>query len=295
MRVNGALMTKDYWWGAGDVATLVYDGSYWNVSDAGAKSKIKQLANSISLEVSGKLGSTASIVMSVDGAKTTQNIDMSGVRNAFRDDTSAIAISAGTVTFNSGTFVVNSTYFKVSSVGVITATRGEIGGFSIAATSLSNDTMTLSGSGLELQVKTSASSYKKVGSIGVNGYTYDQTKHGLNFDLRESGSYMTWAVLESATANSYTMKLTYANDTLKSYTSGRLHMGCPTDFHNFKLYGAWIDTDTGGANGGITGTFKTYQVVGINESTGALTRWSSSPSYMTFKNGLLIHMSRYDF
>ena len=293
--LNDKMLSVSDYWIAGDVITFAWGGSYWSIVDAGARSRIRQLADSISLEVSGKLGSTASIVMSVDGAKTTQNIDMSGVRNAFRDDTSAIAISAGTVTFNSGTFVVNSTYFKVSSVGVITATRGEIGGFSIAATSLSNDTMTLSGSGLDLQVKTSASSYKKVGSIGVNGYTYNQTKHGLNFDLRESGSYMTWAVLESATANSYTMKLTYANDTLKNYTSGRLHMGCPTDFHNFKLYGAWIDTDTGGANGGITGTFKTYQVVGINESTGALTRWSSSPSYMTFKNGLLINMSRYDF
>lgn len=293
--LNNKLLSASDYWSAGDVITFAWGGSYWNIVDAGARSRIRQLADSISLEVSGKLGSTASIVMSVDGTKTTQNIDMSGVRNAFRDDTSAIAISAGTVTFNSGTFVVNSTYFKVSSVGVITATRGEIGGFNIAATSLSNDTMTLSGSGLDLQVKTSSSSYKKVGSIGVNGYTYDQTKHGLNFDLRESGSYMTWAVLESATANSYTMKLTYANDTLKSYTSGRLHMGCPTDFHNFKLYGAWIDPDTGGANGGITGTFKTYQVTGVNGNTGALTGWSSSPAYMKFKNGLLIDMYRYDF
>lgn len=136
MRVNGALMTKDYWWGAGDVATLVYDGSYWNVSDAGAKSKIKQLANSISLEVSGKLGGTASIVMSVDGAKQEQTIDMSGVREAFKNDTSAITISAGAVTFNSNTFVVNSTYFKVTKTGVITATSGTIGGFTIGQSSI---------------------------------------------------------------------------------------------------------------------------------------------------------------
>ena len=136
MRVNGALMTKDYWWGAGDVATFVYDGSYWNVSDAGAKSKIKQLANSISLEVSGKLGGTASIVMSVDGAKQEQTIDMSGVREAFKNDTSAITISAGAVTFNSNTFVVNSTYFKVTKTGVITATSGTIGGFTIGQSSI---------------------------------------------------------------------------------------------------------------------------------------------------------------
>ena len=292
---NGKPLEEEYWWSAGDVVTFVYDGARWCIVDGGARSKIKQLADSISLEVSGKLGSTASIVMSVDGAKTTQNIDMSGVRNAFRDDTSAIAISAGTVTFNSGTFVVNSTYFKVSSVGVITATRGEIGGLSIAATSLSNDTMTLSGSGLSLRVKTSATAYKSVGLIGVNSLAGDDSKHGLNFDLNEKGSYMTWAAKTSASDSVFKMMLTYAKDKLKDYDAGRLHAGCPTDFHNYKLYNAWIDPSTGGANGGITGTFKTYQVAGINENTGALTRWSSSPSYMTFKHGLLIDMRRYEF
>ena len=114
----------------------MYNGTSWAISDAGAKSKIRQLANSISLEVSGKLGGTASIVMSVDGSKTEQSIDMSGVRAAFRDDKSAISISAGTVTFNSNTFVVNSTYFKVTSTGVITATSGTIGGFTIGASSI---------------------------------------------------------------------------------------------------------------------------------------------------------------
>ena len=134
--LNGATLAKDYWWAAGDVMTLVYNGTSWAISDAGAKSKIRQLANSISLEVSGKLGGTASIVMSVDGSKTEQSIDMSGVREAFKNDTSAISISAGTVTFNSNTFVVNSTYFKVTSAGVITATSGTIGGFTIGASSI---------------------------------------------------------------------------------------------------------------------------------------------------------------
>lgn len=293
--LNDKLLSASDYWCEGDVITFAWSGSYWNVVDAGARSRIKQLADSITLEVSGKLGSTASIVMSVDGAKTTQNIDMSGVRNAFRDDTSAIAISAGTVTFNSGTFVVNSTYFNVSKYGVITATRGDIGGFSISAYSLSNDTMTLSGSGLSLRVKTSATAYKSVGLIGVNSLAGDDSKHGLNFDLNEKGSYMTWAAKTSASDSVFKMMLTYAKDKLKDYDAGRLHAGCPTDFHNYKLYNAWIDPNTGGANGGITGTFKTYQVAGINTDTGALTRWSTNPAYMTFKNGLLIDMYRYDF
>lgn len=250
---NKPLSASDYW-SAGDVITFAWGGTYWNIVDAGARSRIKQLADSISLEVSGKLGSTASIVMSVDGAKTTQNIDMSGVRNAFRDDTSAIAISAGTVTFNSGTFVVNSTYFNVSKYGVITATRGDIGGFSISSYSLSNDTMTLSGSGLSLRVKTSATAYKDVGLIGVNGLDGDASKHGLNFDLEEKGAYMTWAAKSSASATVYDMKLTYAKDKLNHYSAGMLHVGCDTDCHNWKLYNAWLDKASSGVNGGSTFT-----------------------------------------
>lgn len=134
--LNDKLLSASDYWSAGDVITFVWGGSYWNIVDAGARSRIKQLADSITLEVSGKLGSTASIVMSVDGTKTTQNIDMSGVRNAFANDKSAIAISAGTVTFNSNTFVVNSTYFKVTKTGVITATSGTIGGFTIGQRSI---------------------------------------------------------------------------------------------------------------------------------------------------------------
>lgn len=111
-------------------------------------SKIKALADSISLSVTnGKLGSTATIKLSANGETDSGTIDMSGVRNAFRDDHTAISISAGTVTFNSNTFVVNSTYFSVTSTGVITATSGEIGGFSIKSsylysgkTSLTSDT-----------------------------------------------------------------------------------------------------------------------------------------------------------
>lgn len=252
--LNNKLLSASDYWSAGDVFTFAWGGTYWNIVDAGARSRIKQLADSISLEVSGKLGSTASIVMSVDGAKTTQNIDMSGVRNAFRDDTSAIAISAGTVTFNSGTFVVNSSYFKVSSVGVITATRGEIGGFSISSYSLSNDTMTLSGSGLSLRVKTSATAYKSVGLIGVNALAGDDSKHGLNFDLNENGSYMTWAAKKSASDTTYAMMLTYANDKLNQYSAGMLHVGCDTDCHNWRLYNAWLDKNSSGVDGGSTFT-----------------------------------------
>ncbi len=45
IRVNGAAMTSSaYYWGAGAVVTFAYDGSYWNVSDAGALKKANDAA-----------------------------------------------------------------------------------------------------------------------------------------------------------------------------------------------------------------------------------------------------------
>ena len=45
IRVNGAAMTSSaYYWSAGAVVTFIYDGSYWNVSDAGALKKADDAA-----------------------------------------------------------------------------------------------------------------------------------------------------------------------------------------------------------------------------------------------------------
>lgn len=288
--VNGDLMTEDYWWGAGDVATMVYDGSHWNVSDAGAKSKIKQLANSISLEVSGKLGGTASIVMSVDGARQdAQTIDMSGVRNAFKDDTSAIAISAGTVTFNSNTFVVNSTYFSVTSTGVITATSGTIGGMTIAAASIYNSTMTLDSKG-----QTFKYNGYSVGTVGTNRYSTDSSKRGLVFDLEADAAYMCWACKKTSTASEYTMIMTYANKDVGDYNAGRLHISAPVQIYgnlglnDYKAYGFWIDPDSGGCSGGITGVLQGLLPTSIS-SSGVVTNWTKNV-YLQFKNGMLVKM-----
>lgn len=131
--VNSTYMTREFYWKAGGVMTFKYNGSQWVAIDSSTLSLIKQTADSISLSVSGSLGSTASIKLSVNGSTSTSNIDMSKVRNAFANDKSTITISAGTVTFNSNTFVVNSTNFSVTSTGVITAKSGTIGAFTIGS------------------------------------------------------------------------------------------------------------------------------------------------------------------
>lgn len=97
-------------------------------------SQIKQLADSISLEVTGSLGSEASIKLSANGKAIAKSLDLTKVRQAFANDKTAITISAGIITFNSGTIVINSTNFQVTSGGNITATNADIMG-NIKATS----------------------------------------------------------------------------------------------------------------------------------------------------------------
>ncbi len=96
------------------------------------EASIKMLADSINLQVSGKLGGTANITLSVNGEdREVQTLDMSGVRKAFADDTTAVTIQAGTITFNSGTIIINSDNFQVTREGVVTAKAGTVGGWTL--------------------------------------------------------------------------------------------------------------------------------------------------------------------
>ncbi len=119
-----------------DVIKIVSEASK-NVNDLKEElpekftSAFKQFADEITLEITGSLGSTASIVMTAGGVKHQTELELSEVRKAFANDKTAITISAGLITFNSGTIVINSDNFKVTSAGVITATKGTVGGWTL--------------------------------------------------------------------------------------------------------------------------------------------------------------------
>lgn len=306
--LNNANLTSNYFWNAQDVITFVYSGSYWYIADAGTLAKIKTTADSITLSVSqtyatkseltvglnsislsvsnASLGNSASITLSVNGSSTSKTIDLTGVRNAFKNDNTAITISAGTVTFNSNTFVVNSTYFTVSSTGVIKATSGTIGGFTVNSYQIYNAMMTLDSDGLSLKRDS-----VKIGQIGTNNMSGYSSQRGLVFDLEASGSYMAWAAKSSSSDSTYIIKLLYANKATNGFTTGRLHVSCNSDFHNYKAYNFWIDPNSGGASGGITCTMHFVQILGMS-SDGTASRWGSS-AYITFKNGLVTDISYY--
>lgn len=93
--------------------------------------RVETLAGSISLEVTGSLGSEATIVMKADDKTYSKKLDLSKVRQSFANDTSEVVIAAGTITFNSGTLIVNSGNFTLDAAGTITAKAGTIGGWTL--------------------------------------------------------------------------------------------------------------------------------------------------------------------
>ena len=215
-------------------------------------SEIQQTIKDITLSVEdGELGSTATIKLGIGDDEISGSVDLTNVRQAFRDDDSYVTISAGRVTFNSGTFVVNSTYFKVTSTGYITATSGKIGGFTITSNSIYNDVVRLTNSGLNLD-----RDGVDIGSIGTNNFRGNTSIRGLVFDLEYTGSYMTWAAKRTAGASSYTVRLIYANKAVSTYSEDTLNVCCELHvwsnsyWHNYIAHNFWIDPNDGGVNGG---------------------------------------------
>lgn len=145
-------------------------------------SKIQQLADSIELEVSGGLGNVAAIRLTVDGESYTEALYLDNVRQAFADDSSAVVISGGTITFNSGTLVVNSTNFKVDASGKITATGAQING--IMTTENGSYKAQMDGGGLDLYWQGAL-----CGTINTKYWTGASTE-GICLRIEEGGSYV---------------------------------------------------------------------------------------------------------
>lgn len=145
-------------------------------------SEIEQLAGSISLEVSGSLGNQAAIRLNVDGASITETLDLSNVRKSFADDTTAVTIEAGTITFNGGTIVINSTNFKVDAAGKITATDAVIYG----------DIITIDGSYMTELDRGSLRLYYNdtlCGTVNTKYWSGASTE-GISLRIEEGGSYI---------------------------------------------------------------------------------------------------------
>lgn len=106
----GTVLAEKYYWKAGDILTFTYDGSCWQLADSASKKN---------------------------------------ARSNWANDTTSVAIAAGTVTFSSNTFVLRSSNMTVTSAGTVTANNFSANGtFTGGTTTGSGYGMMLTSSGM---------------------------------------------------------------------------------------------------------------------------------------------------
>lgn len=186
-------------------------------------------------------------------------------------------IATGTISDATG-----KNYWNLSS-GYLRTTSGYIGGLTIENSYVGNSVFRLTNSGIHFYY----SNYE-LGKIGTNSYTGDSSKRGLVFDLENEGSYMTWAVAESSSDSTYTMKLSYINQAFGGFSTDTIALGCDLDGRNYTAHNFYIDPDSGGASGGITNTLSGMLPTSIN-SDGTVSHWTTNVR-LQFKRGLLVGM-----
>lgn len=255
-----------------------------------ANSKIVYKMTAEALGISTDGGKTYATALSATGDAVLRRIYAIGINADYIETGSLTVKRGGTVVMDAnvsaGTFTVNSTYFKLDRYGNITCTRGTIGGFTIGTYSISNDEMALSNTGLRLK-----GNGKDLGKIGANSYKPDGSKWGLNFDLEDTGDYMTWACRMSGSDDSYTMKLTYTRKAIAMMPADdRLWISCDVHGGNYKAYNIYLDPDTSGASGGITVNTTRFILPTAIDDTGTVSSWSTG-CYMNFKRGMLVGCS----
>lgn len=104
---------------------------YANTALTTARSEITQLSNKVAVKVNSS-GRLVTAELGVDPASSTSYVKVKA------DDLDIIA--NGNLQLTAKTLGIDSTYFKVSNTGVITATSGTIGGFTISETAIQAET-----------------------------------------------------------------------------------------------------------------------------------------------------------
>lgn len=104
---------------------------YANTALTTARSEISQLSNKVAVKVNSS-GRLVTAELGVDPVSSTSYVKVKA------DDLDIIA--NGNLQLTAKTLGIDSTYFKVSNTGVITATSGTIGGFTISETAIQAET-----------------------------------------------------------------------------------------------------------------------------------------------------------
>lgn len=205
------------------------------------------------------------------------------------------SIDLGTVTDSAG---VTRPAFSVDNNGTVYAERGKIGGFDITATDIHNDAMALDRMGLHMfcNPNIDVEDYKRydnsVGFLGISYWNENPSYKSLAMNMENEGSAIWWAYRQRSSDDTFTVKLLYAAEDFDKYEQDKLYVECPLEVYddinlnNNIAYNFNIDSNSGGAIGGVNGTFLLLSKEAINDD-GTIDK--AALYEIKIKNGFVIY------
>lgn len=237
-----------------------------------------------------KKGAGVKVAITMDGAIVADFITV-GTMSANRVRTGLLTsvngntswnLDTGVLTMKKGSISLGNGKFSVNDTGYMHSTYGVIGGFTIGSNQLMSSTVILNND--RLIFKTSGG---YIGRYGVN-HIIGATPYGLTIELDIKGCYVSFGYVEAADSTTYKTALLIASNRSVGggYASSQIHCQLPINGHGYTAKSFWIDPNTGGTDGGITGTMYFVKVNSMS-SDGTVNEWSNG-CMMQFKNGALI-------
>lgn len=233
-------------------------------------------------------GKTFGLAMTMDGAIVADFVT-AGTMSADRVRTGILKsqngntswdLNTGVLTMVKGSISLGNGRFSVDDSGYLTSTSGKIGGFNISTSAIYNESLYLDKNGLTIKRDDVA-----IGRIGTNSIKGYPTQRGLVFDLDPNGNYMAWAYKRSG-GTDYDIVMAYAASYTNGFSTGKMNMGVDLDMMGHNIQNGWINPNSGGAVGGITGTMNFVKVNSMS-SDGTVSSWSNG-CRLEFKKGFLV-------
>lgn len=167
-------------------------------------------------------GRTFGTAITMDGAivanyVTTGTMSADRIRTGILQDEKGNTnwnLSTGVLTMKKGSITLGITdewpngRFSINDDGYLTAEYGKIGGFTISAYSIYNDSLTLNSSGLHFNYKA-----EEIGSFATQYWTNSPSDRGVAMNIEEDISYITWSRYDSS-EGFYDTKILYTSTEL---------------------------------------------------------------------------------
>ena len=244
----------------------------WNLNGLGYFNKVR---NEIKLAITMDGAIVADFItvgtMSADRVRT-------GILKSLNENT-IWDLDEGTFIMKRGSINLGDGNFSVDDSGYLTSIRGKIGGFNINRVSIYNDSIKLDAEGIRITRDS-----KDIGRIGTSAMVGYETQRGIVFDLDSDGNFMSWSYRTNPD-DDYSMILAYASKYTNGLTTNRLTIGDDIDGTGHTAYRLWLDPDSGGIVGGITGRLDFARITNVNPD-GSFSYVNGC--YLQYKRGCLV-------